>query len=260
MHLTGLDLLFWAASFAGHIVLLSVLCIRHRVRSFPFFTAFIAADILRTIALYVIKHFGTKTTYFYGYWYLAIPDVALQFCVIYELASYIFRPLGVWASDVRRSFIGLGSLCLMIAISLTWLASPHTRLWVQAVIIRGNLFSAALMSELFAGMIALSVTVGLPWKTHVANIAQGLGIYSVIDVLVEAAHSYFGVGRDTRAYNDLSHARIAVYLACTLYWIIMLWREAPYSRKLPAQMHRDLLTLQEKLGYSLQTLRSRSRQ
>jgi hypothetical protein len=101
---------------------------------------------------------------------------------------------------------------------------------VQAVIIRGNLFSAALMSELFAGMVALSVTVGLPWKTHVANIAQGFGIYSIIDVLVEAAHSYFGLGRDTRAYDDLSHARIAVYLACTLYWIIMLWREAPYSR------------------------------
>ena len=260
MHLTGLDLLFWAASFAGHIALLSVLCIRHRVRSFPFFTAWIAINILRTIALYVIWRFGTKSTYFYSYWYLAIPDVALQFCVVYELASRTFRPLGIWAKDVRRSFIVLGSLSIAIAAALAWLASPPARLWMQAVILRGNLFSAALMSELFAGMVALSVTAGLPWKTHVANIAQGLGIYSIIDVLIEAAHSYLGLGRDSRAFDDLSHARIAVYLACTLYWIIMLWREAPYSRKLPAQMHRDLLTLQEKLGYSLQTLRSRSRQ
>ena len=230
MHLTGLDLLFWAASFAGHIVLLSVLCIRHRVRSFPFFTAFIAVDILRTIALYVIRQFGTKSTYFYSYWYLAIPDVALQFCVVYELASRTFRPLGIWAKDVRRSFIVLGSLSIAIAAALAWLANPPTRLWMQSALIRGNLFSAALMSELFVVMIALSVRVGLPWKTHVANIAQGLGIYSIIDVLVEAAHSYFGVGRDIRAYTYLSHARMTVYLACTLYWIIMLWREAPYSR------------------------------
>ena len=230
MHLTGLDLLFWAASFAGHIVLLSVLCIRHRVRSFPFFTAFIAVDILRTIALYLIRHFGTKSTYFYSYWYLAILDFALQLCVVYELASRTFRPRGIWAKDVRRSFIVLGSLSIAMAAALAWLASPPTRLWVQTVIIRGSLFSAALMSELFAGMVALSVTVGLLWKTHVANIAQGLGIYSIINVLLEAAHSYFGLGRDTRAYDNLSHARIAVYLACTLYWIIMLWREAPYSR------------------------------
>jgi len=260
MHLTGLDLLFWAAGFAEHIVLLAVLCIRRRVTSFPFFTAWIAINILRTIALYVIWRFGTKSTYFYSYWDLAILDTALQFCVVYELASRTFRPLGVWAKDVRRSFIVLGSLSIAIAAALAWLASPPARLWMQAVILRGNLFSAALMSELFAGMVALSVTAGLPWKTHVANIAQGLGIYSIIDVLIEAAHSYLGLGRDSRAFDDLSHARIAVYLACTLYWIIMLWREAPNSRKLPAQIHRDLLTLQERLGYSLQTLRSRSRQ
>ena len=29
------------------------------------------------------------------------------------------------------------------------------------------------MSELFVALIALSVTVGLPWKAHVANIAWG---------------------------------------------------------------------------------------
>jgi len=260
MHLTGLNLLFWAASFVGHVTLLFVLCIRRRVRDFPLFTTFITANILRTIALYVIAHFGTKAIYFYTYWYLAILDVVLQLCVVYELASRIFRPLGVWAKDVRRGFVGLGSLSIVVATALAWLASPPTRLWMQSVMIKGNLFSAALMSELFVGMIILSVTVGLPWRTHIAQIAQGLGIYSVIDVLVEAAHSYFGLSRDTRAYDDLSHARIAVYLACTLYWIIMLWREAPRSRELSAQMHSDLLALQERVGYHLQSLRSRSGQ
>jgi hypothetical protein len=76
-------------------------------------------------------------------------------------------------------------------------------------------------------------------------------------VLVEAAHSYFGLGRDTRAYEALSHIRIAVYLACTMYWIVMLWREAPQPRELPGQMRRDLLALQERAEYSLQSLRSR---
>jgi hypothetical protein len=255
MHLTGLDLLLWATSFFGHITLLFVLIVRRRVKSFPLFTTFICANILRTVSLYLIARFGTKATYFYTYWYLAIFDVALQFCVTYELASGIFRPLGMWAKDVRRSFVWLGSLSMAVAVALAWLASPPTRFWMQSVMIKGNLFSAVLMSELFVGMIALSVTVGLPWKTHITRIAQGLGVYSIIDVLVEAAHSYFGLGRDTRAYDALSHMRIVVYLACTTYWIIMLWREAPQARELPDQMHKDLLALQETVDNQLQRFR-----
>ena len=256
MHLTGLDFFLWAASFFGHVTLLVVLLVRSRARTFPLFTTFIFANILRTVALYLIARFGTKATYFYTYWYLAIFDVVLQLCVAYELASGIFRPLGIWAKDVRRSFVWLGSLSVAVAGTLTWLASPPTRFWMQAVMIKGNLFSASLMSELFVGMIALSVTVGLPWKTHITRIAQGLGLYSIIDVLVEAAHSYFGLARDTKAYDALSHLRIAVYVACTIYWIIMLWREAPQARELPEQMHTDLLTLQEAVDGHLHSLRS----
>jgi hypothetical protein len=257
VHLTGLDLLFWAASFFAHVALLVVLLVRRRAGTFPLFTTFICANILRTIALYLIVRFGSKATYFYTYWYLAIFDVGLQLGVVYELASGIFRPLGEWAKDIRRSFIWLGCLSVAVAAALALLASPATRFWMQSVMIRGNLFSAALMSELFVSMIALSATVGLPWKTHITRIAQGLGVYSIIDVLVEGAHSYFGLGRDTRAYDALSHMRIAVYIACTTYWIIMLWREAPQPRALPEKMRRDLLVLQQRFGYNLQSLRSR---
>lgn len=256
MHLSGLDLFFWTAGFIGHVILLLVLYLRHRIKAFPIFTAFIAANILRTIALYLITHFGTKAAYFYTYWYLAILDVALQLGVVYELASGVFRPMGVWAKDARRGFLWLGSLSLIVALVLTWLASPPTKLWMQSVMIKGNLFSAALMSELFVGMIALSVTVGLPWRTHLTRIAQGLGVYSIIDVLIEGAHGYFGLGRDTQVYERLSHARMAAYLACILFWIVMLWRDAPQPRALSEQMRHDLLSLQGRVEYRLKLLRS----
>lgn len=45
------------------------------------------------------------------------------------------------------------------------------------------------MSELFVGMLSLSVTVGLPWKSHTTRIACGLGIYSGICVLIETTKS-----------------------------------------------------------------------
>ena len=63
-----------------------------------------------------------------------------------------------------------------------------------------------------------------------AKIAQGLGAYSLLGVLIETGHSYFGVGRELPAFIVLSHVRMAAYLVCVNYWIISLWRkERPCS-------------------------------
>jgi hypothetical protein len=257
VHLTGIDLLFWAGSFLGHILLLSVLFIRRRAKEFPFFTTLISANIVRTIVLFLIQQYGTKADYFYTYWSLAVLDVILQLGVVYEMTSRIFRPLGEWASDIKLSLVVWIAGSIALAAGLTWLASPPTRLWIQTAMIRGNFFSASLLSELFVGMIVLSVTAGLPWKTHVARISQGLGIYSVCTVLIEAARIYFGLKRGTYTYDELSHTRIAVYLVCIVYWIIMLWREAPQPREMTEQMRRQPLELQRDVRHQLQSLRSR---
>jgi hypothetical protein len=257
MQLTGLDLLFWAAGFYSHIVLLLVLGARRRASEFPFFTGLIASNVLRTATLYLIIHHGTKHEYFYTYWSLAAVDMTLQFCVVYEMASHVFRPLGGWAPDVRKSFAWLIFGSIAIASALTCLAKPDTQIWVRSIVIRGNFFSSVLMSELLVGMIALSVTVGLPWKTHVARISQGLGIYSIIGVLTEAGHNLFGT--HSQIFATLSHLRIATYLICIWYWNIMLWRNAPAPRELPEEMRLQLFTLQRTVEYDLRKFKNSRR-
>jgi hypothetical protein len=258
MHLTGLDFLLWEAGFVAELALLFVLWFRKRALAFPIFTTYITANVLRTIVLYALHHFGTKATYFYVYWSLAVIDDLLQLAVIYEISWHIFRPLGGWAKDVRRSFVWLISLSFAIAGLLTWLANPPARLRIQLVVLKGNFFSAALMSELFVGLIALSVTVGLPWKAHIAKICQGLGAYSMVDFLIEAGHNYFGLSQSTQAFEDLAHMRIAVYIACVAYWVVTLWHDAPPPRELSDQMYRELSALQVLAVSRLQSLRSRS--
>jgi len=259
MHLTGLDFLFWAVGFGEYTTLLLVLLIRRRFRMFPIFTAFIFSNLVRTIALYFVSIYGTKASYFYSFWSLGILDTFLQLSVVYEMYSHTFRPLGAWARDVRGAFVWLVAISIPVAVALSWLAAPHARLWMQVVVIRGNLFSSACMSEFFVGMVVLAVKAGLPWKTHVARISQGLGVYSIIDVLIEAAHSYFGVGRNTQTYTALSHIRIAAYLSCVAYWIVMLWRNAPESKKLPENMRGQLIRLQNTVDSDLEMIRGRER-
>jgi hypothetical protein len=130
---------------------------------------------------------------------------------------------------------------------------------MQIVIIKGTFFSSACMSELFVGMIVLAVKAGLPWKTHVARISQGLGVYSIIDVLIEAGHSYLGLERDSQAYTTLSQVRMTAYLLCLAYWIVMLWRSAPDPKRLPENMRGQLIRLQNMADSDLQMIRGRER-
>lgn len=255
MKLAGVDLLYWAAGFLGHLTLFVVLWVRHRAREFPIFTTWIASSVARTIVLFLISHYGGRAAYYYTYWTLAALDTMLQFAIVYEMYSKVFRPLGVWAPDVRQAFLWLLSSSFSIAAVLTWSAKPHTRLWIQAAVIKGNLFSSICMSELFVGMAALSVKVGLPWKAHVGRISQGLGTYSLFGVILEAGNSYFGLDRDVSAYTLLSRLRITIYLACLAYWIVTLWRDAPDSRLMSVELREQLAKLQARVGYDLQRIR-----
>jgi hypothetical protein len=106
-------------------------------------------------------------------------------------------------------------------------------------------------------MIVLSVKSGLPWKSHVARISQGLGVYSGIDLLIETGHSYFGASRSTQVYAVLSHFRMSAYLVCVAYWIVMLWRNAPEPRKLPDSLRGQLIRLQRSVDSDLDKIRVR---
>jgi hypothetical protein len=257
--LTPLDFLLWAAGFAGNVALLFVLLYRERDRRFPFFTALIAMNVARTLVLFFVLRYAARKVYFYAYWSFALIDTSLQLAVVYEVASRVFRPLEVWAHDLRDSFAYIGSLSIAIALGLSFLASPASRTWIEGFTVRGDLFAAALLSELFVAMMALSMHAGLPWKTHVAKIAQGLGGYSLITVVIEGGHTYFGVGRELGASSALSHIRMAAYLGCVTYWAVNLWREERPVFEVTEDMREKLFTLQTRVEYYLRDLRSREK-
>jgi hypothetical protein len=115
------------------------------------------------------------------------------------------------------------------------------------------------MTELFVGMVALSVTIRLPWRTHAARIAQGLGFYSFVWILIGAGQSYLGIDHNVRIYADLTHFRMLTYLICAGYWIITLCVDAPVPKALPKEMEQHLLVLQRQVEAYLQRLRTMGR-
>lgn len=256
MHLSGLDRFVWAAGFYGHSLLLLVLFVRRRARLFPAFTSYIAENVGTTVILNFALNHLSVSAYRHSYWSLGIVDEILQLFVFYELAAHVFCPTGVWARDMRKSFICVVCASSLVALLLTWLAQPTSRFPIQTFILRSNFFSASLMSELFVGMVVLSATAGLPWKTHVARIAQGLGAYSIFCVAMDILVNYVGLSQHRHLYTELSHLRILTYLACEVFWIVMLWQQAPAPRELPESMRMQIYTLQKQVEYDLIRIRT----
>lgn len=251
MHLSGFDLFAWAAIFVGQFLILLVLFARRRAKSFPLFTALIAEEAVATAVKYlVLLHFSFRA-YQYCYWSLGVLDEVLQLFVLYEIAVHVFCPTGVWARDVHRTFLGLVGASVIVALLLTWLAHPAASRPIQVFIVRSNFFSAALMSELFVGTVVLSSTVGLPWKTHAARIAQGLGAYSIVCVGLGIVDNFVGLSLGIHFYMQLSHLRSVVWMVCESYWIVTLWAEAPAPRELPEAMRLQIYTLQRQVENEL---------
>ncbi len=254
MRLTNLDILYWATGFIGHVILLFVLIVRGRTRSFPMFTSLIVLNVARTSILFCITHFGSHKVYFYTYWLLAIIDVILQFAVIYEIASSIFRPLGGWAIDIRKNILLWAVASLAIASFLTWIPHPESRFWLQVVFLKGSFFSAVLECECFAGMIALSWVAGLNWVSHTVKIAQGLVPFAMATLALETANTYFGLNNTGELYIALARIRMTVYIICLKYWIVFLWRNAPPSRKMSLILNQQVSAIKQALGAKLNDL------
>lgn len=257
MKMTGAILFFWAACLVGHIVLLLVLLLRRRASTFPFFTTFIAVNVLNSLVLYHVRVHGSKHDYFLAYFAFAVLDLVLQLSVTYELFAHVFRPTGSWAPDVRNGFLLLVLASVVIAFALACIPSPPEKTLLGKLLDRGNLFSSALQCALFVGMIAFSSTARLPWTTHVARIAQGLGFYSLVGLITEAGHAI--LIRNTPIFQDVTFVRMSTYMVCLTYWIVMLWLPAPAPQELPQEAKRQLLTLQRRVEYDLRKLRALKR-
>jgi len=255
-HLTGFDIFTWIASFLVNGTLAIILFVRGRARSFPFFTAYILEQVVDAIVAYFVILHAAALTYQKYAWTAASIEEMLKLCVFYEVAVHVFCPTGSWARDVRKAFLVLICLSVVIAVLLTWLAHPYAPRFIQTQILRGNFFSSVLLSELCVGMVVLSGTVGLPWKTHVARIAQGLGAYSLARVGILTIQNVVGIHGGRHIITRTSHVNDSIYIACALYWVVMLWAEAPATRELPAAMKMQIYTLNRQVENDLRRIRT----
>jgi hypothetical protein len=88
---------------------------------------------------------------------------------------------------------------------------------------------SVLMVEWAIVLAFLLRSLRLSWRSHVAAISFGFGVYSAA---LLAGGGYFTTGREMRDYVFFSYLRIVVYLLIVVFWSISLWFEEPGTRVL----------------------------
>ena len=248
MGLTRLDEALWLAGFFGHLLLLAILLGRRRFQAFPFFTAYIAFGIAKSILDFSVYYAAGPTAYFWTYWSLVILDALLQLGVLYEMAHEVLRPAGAWAYGTRSTFLLISCGGALLAAALSYAVNPMAATTIIAWSIRLNLFTSLLIAELVIAMFLAATRIGLQWRNYVMGLAEGMGLWVCISICVDTAHSYWGW---TQKYIFLEHLRMCAYLAALAYWCISFWRAEPARRQISHEMQTYLHAIGHSVEYDL---------
>lgn len=248
MHLSLLDNALWAAGFFSHVALIVILISRQRVRSFPLFTAFVADEILTTIALFATYRLAGAHAYARVYWSSAALEFLLIVALLAEIAYIVFRPASRWIAHSRARLICFGLAAILLASGLSLWVDPHQTTWLDLWRIRANLFTSILTCELFTVILLTSQRMGLHWRSHVMHLGYGLTTWALVSFLVDGLHAYWG---RAHYFTALEHLRSLAYLGTLSFWIGAFWRDEPKSALATPAMQETVLHLSDRLGYDL---------
>lgn len=254
MKLTFFDYFFWAASFLGQVALFLILFLRRRWRQFPVFTSYIVFQYTSNILLYEIYQYGKFLLYKRAYWTFDVIDFLFQLGLTFEIARVVLKPTGTWVRDAKWTFITLGCISLSLATLLACLVKPPTPDLLIQWDIRGQFFTSMLICELFLMVMIVSSQLGLVWRNHVMGLGQGLSIWALVGLLVDAVHCLAPL----HYYVKLEYVRISFYLAALGYWIITFWREEPQRRELTPEMQAYLASLHQEIQDDLSKVIARN--
>jgi hypothetical protein len=254
MHFSALDKFFWAAGFFLNAGFLCVLLWRRRWPQFPTLTVWIAFQVARTAALFLIYLHGSK------YWYVRVyltgvwVDFFLQLGIAAEIARIVLRPTGTWLRDARTRFVAAGLAGAALAAVLAWWVTPPAStvriLWQ----IRANLFTSLVICELFVAMSLTANRLGLGWRHHVMAVGQGLTTWTTVMVLSAALQSFLGVHH---YFVGLDYIRFLAYVTAIIWMTIQLWIPEPQRQPISSDLQEYILALHKRVEYDLRRLDAR---
>ncbi|HTD57246.1 MAG TPA: hypothetical protein VK670_17780 [Silvibacterium sp.] len=226
MRLTQWDYVLWISGVAGYLILAAVLLIKKRYRTFPWFSALLATEILQSLVLSTVCSPRYPLRYFYAYWAGEVLNAVLLAAVIFEVARQFSREAGTdepsLLRDLRIIAWTLPALTSMAILFFRFLPDLHHELANLAFKI--DTVCAIMMLGL-VGTVSLSMYFyGVRFRVHAAAIGYGLLLYAVGRVLVFVAALNTA---DASLWSAFERWLKPLYILTLFLWSGIFWLEEP---------------------------------
>lgn len=226
-----------------------ILLLKKRWKSFPAFFVVIFVDLVFTLTLVIVDAMGKSSLF--NRWYPAYDGLstAVQLWLLYEIAKYVLRSTGTWNAQALRILRIAAVVGACVAGLPTFFLQPKNVSGILAVFLRLDLFTGLLTCEIVIAVMIAAKEVGLPWRSHVVAIAQGLMAWALASVSVQVVAVYSGPHNIFSRYSY--YFRVAIYLATLIYWSVRLWHEEPVRNPISPALRKYIVALHEQVHYDL---------
>ena len=229
----------WIAPLIFQGLIVFILIKSNRFREFPAFSLYTLFELVLGSTLFVMDHSPAVSPY--RYWYIhsvgQVVSIALRFAVIYEIFSNVFRIYpGVWQLS-RLLFRGTAVVLILLGVAVSAYSPGEDTYRLFAGIHLLNRAVSLLQSGLLIFLFLFSSYFGLSWKNLAFGIAIGLGVFSSINLAIEAIRIWVGPGVRNYIFDFVT---MGSYHFCVLIWLLYLVAEEP-ARQTVETLHKGNL-------------------
>jgi len=233
MELNHWDIILWVSGYVGNLSLMAVLCAKKRYRAFPWFTLFLANELVQDPLLALLVRYGSARHYFYVYWGLDVVDSLLLLIVIFELSRGVTRVIHTNKNVFRpHDLVWLATAVLITGISC-WALAPTLSDAMVTLAFKAATMTSLTMCGLTVYAFLAAFFYGVRFRVHAVAITYGLTAYSMTRMLVYVAVLNIAT---TDAWEVLSRWSKPLYIVMLFGWSLMLWLEEP-KRKISSEMY-----------------------
>jgi hypothetical protein len=214
------------ALWIAHPVLQSVVAaamIRRKLyKTFPFFFAYVLAQILIFAVLYPIYKPEFRVLFFNLYWITTAISVVLGFKVIHEIFVDIFRPYHT-LRDMGSVLFKWAGLVMLLVAGVTAASNPValSEPLVQAILtlqrsVRVIQFGLVLF------LLFFSKYLGISWRQRSFGVALGFGGFAFAELALIALRSGMYLSEPLMNLVNMS-----AYNSAIVTWAVYMWMKSP---------------------------------
>ncbi len=204
--------MLWVTEPLLESVVVAAMIWRKAYRQFPWFFAYMVAEVLQICILYPLR--DSQTAYFYAFCATAALSLGLGFAVIHEIFVSVFRPYHTLRDLGSILFKWAGLVMLLVAI----IVSASGQALHKEPLVEGTLILQRSIRVVQCGLILFlllfSKYLGISWRQRSFGIALGFGTYATIDLSVVALHLGAHISDDV-----LNLITMTAYIAAICIWI-----------------------------------------